>query len=520
MIETLNTFKNPSIDKNLYSLLLDPNPNIVYAVIEGLILLRIPESIPHLLSIISNHDEPALRIAAINAVGKIGSIQELNFFRNLLNDPDPMILFAAIDTIGNIGDPSIVDSLLQLYPDAYPLIQEMIFFALKHIGDRYNENFLRQIDIQTVKNQLLTVLQGDDFQLKTYALEEIDNILDKSLVKPLLPLLLEENLQQKVETILLHHRDTCFPIIRNSLDENQIDSTLIAALIRVLTSGYVDGFEQLCQKFYCHADYTVRTEIALGMGKLSDPLFLPLLQELIHDEIGHVRRTAANAVGWGHYVSLVPELFDLLEDNYIDVQEAAMGSLVLIGNSEIIQRFVHFLNHAEMEKRLFAIKALSWIGEKEVIPYLEETLVSSQKELRKISIESLVRMNSRTSAPIIIQCLYDEDHQNRQAAIQALALFRHGAALEHVVALLHDPNMWVRYVAAKNLLLIDDVKGVAHIREILAGEDDIAILGALQGLFDHLAPELIPYIELLAEHDNNDIRANALRLLSHNEETC
>lgn len=513
LIEILNSFKNPEIAPFLHNLLQHENPNIVFAALDGLTSLRIKESVPYLMAIIEQSAEPALKIAAIHAIGKIGDPLLSDHLKLSLDDPDLTIVLATIEALGNLGDQSVISKLVQLYPEAPALIQEIIIIAVKQIGDACQQDFLQGFARDEVKLQLLNALSEDDVQIKYQALDAIQNLFDANILNRILPYLTNSNLEAKVKSILIKNEVVAFPLIEQILTQTQPENDTIIQLIDLLTEGNYPRNPIIFQKYYRSQEFVLRAETAYHIGKTMDPINEPLLRELLHDEIGHVRRAALTAVGWGNYTGLIQEVIALMKDPYIDVQEAAIGALVLIGNDQVIEHLVDLMKQENIEDRVYSIKALSWIGRKEVIPYLEESLKSSQKELRKIAIESLARMHSKTSAPLILNCLYDEEPQNRQSAVKALLDLDYRDAFTHVLNLLHDNNMWVRYVVAKNLIHFDPIRAREPLQQILACSDEISILGALQSLIEVNVPESRPLIRRLIQHPNSDISDNAQRII-------
>ncbi|MBP7461172.1 MAG: HEAT repeat domain-containing protein [Candidatus Delongbacteria bacterium] len=515
LIEILNSFKNPEIAPFLHSLLQHENPNIVFAALDGLISLQLHESIPHLIAIMDQNEEPALKIAAIHAIGKIGDPGACPKLRFYLDDPDLTIVLAAIEALGNLGDQESVPKMVQLYPDAPSLIQEMIIIAVKQIGDSCRIDFLRDFDPAEVKIQLNNALNEDDLQIKFQALDAIQNVFDEDFFDRILPYLSHSDLELKIRSILLRNSSISFPLIEKLLTGDQeLDNDMIIQLMSLLAEGNYVRNPVVFLKYYRHPEFILRAETAYHIGKTMDPVCESMLKELLQDEVGHVRRAALTAIGWGNYTPLIQDIIPLMKDPFPDVQEAAIGALVLIGNDSVIERLVELLKQDDPEDRIYSIKALSWIGRKEVIPYLEDCLKSPQKELRKISIESLARMHSKDSAPLLLDCLYDEDPQNRQASVQALVDLGYPQAYTHIINLLNDNNMWVRYVAAKNLIHFDRDHAREPLSQILSGTDEISILGALQSLFEFRVPECLPQIRQLTQHANYDIVDNAQRVLN------
>jgi len=513
IIEIINSFKNPEAGEFLANYLDLENDNILYNIIEGLGIIRYAPMIDKLLEIAENHQETALRIAAINALGVIGESSVKDKLIDFLKSDDPMVVFSSVDALGFIGNQDAVNPLIQLYEETYPIIQEMIIIAIIRIETKSGQVFLDRFSQEEVKKQLLNALEEDDEQIKKYAISEFNRYFDLTVFDKLFPYLTHSEYNERVNQVFISNKETAFPIIQKKILEREFEPEEEIVSIRLLVEDGDECVKEIFRNEYQNSDPGIRAEVAHGIGKLGIVDLEGIISSLLDDEVGNVRKAATNAVGWALMENLVDQVFELLSDPYPDVREAALGSLVFIGNKAIIQRFVEMLKTNDDNEKLYAIKALSWIGVKDVIPYLEETLKSPHKIHRKISIESLVRMGSIESAPKIIESLYDEDHQNRQTAVNALVSLNYKDAFPHVVNLINDKNMWVRYVAAKNILALDHHAAVPYVKEIFSGKDELAILGVLQGLEYSFNSEFFPYLEILSNSNNSDIRMNAMKLI-------
>ncbi len=515
IIEIINSFKNPEYAQYLLKYLDNDDPNIVFAVIEGLANLGINEVAPELKKLIEKTDEEALKIAAINALGKCGDCSYVDFLKQFLYSDNPFLMFSAIDALGFLGCDRIVDDFYKIFEDAYDIIKEMIIISLIRIGKKNNADYLKQFDKENVKHILLNAMDEDDIQIKLYAIEALVDYMDFEVLDKTLQYISENEIKDFVNNLFIKDRRKIASVIKNYLLDRTLSSDIVYFLINLLVDCNYLYINEIIDKYSDSDEPLIKESICFAIGKLGiiNQKTKGLLSKFIKDEVGNVRKIAANAIGWNYLEEFVDELFALLDDPFIDVREAAIGALVFMGNKKVIDRFIELLNSEDDNLKVEAIKALGWIGVRDVIPVLEESLSSPNREIRKLSVEALARMDSKESAEKILQLLYDEDDQIKQIATVTLANFKYIPAIPHVISLLSDSNMWVRYIAARNLILFGVENVEEYVKQILASDDELAILGVLQSLEDENYEPFINILLILKDHQNSDISLTVNNIL-------
>ncbi|AHG93449.1 PAS fold-4 domain protein (plasmid) [Gemmatirosa kalamazoonensis] len=96
----------------LLAALRDPDPWVRYYAARSAGRLRTDQALPELLRLAVGDDAPPVRIAAVDALGEIGSEDELRKLVPLAADPEPLVARAALLALGGSSDPATLAPLV------------------------------------------------------------------------------------------------------------------------------------------------------------------------------------------------------------------------------------------------------------------------------------------------------------------------------------------------------------------------------------------------------------------------
>lgn len=235
------------------------NDNILLACQEALGNLKFEQAIPKLLEQYSKNE--LYRPTIIEALGKIGSNQALDFMLKAYKDEDELTRFSLIESLGLIGDENTFFFLLsQLNMCSGPIVWS-IMTAVHSLKTKFNFDIPFE---ETMKNALLqTVLDADD-KYKKAAIQLISAFNDKDLILACLKIYgknyeLDELMKQKFienpKVILSNISAYLKSNARNlnsllqlllefiELEDGAIHNNLSMLEIRNLTDALADGIE-------------------------------------------------------------------------------------------------------------------------------------------------------------------------------------------------------------------------------------------------------------------------------------
>jgi HEAT repeat protein len=235
------------------------NDNILLACQEALGNLKFESAIPKLLEQYSKNE--LYKPTVIEALGKIGSKEALDFMHKVYNDEDELTRFSLIESLGLIGDEKTFFFLLSQFNTCSGPIVWPIITAVHSLKTKFN--FDIPFD-ETMKNALLqTVLDADD-KYKEAAIHLISAFNDKDLILACLKIYgknyeLDELMKQKFIENPKVILSNIFSYLKSSarnlnsllqllqefieLEEGAIHNNLSMLEVRNLTDALADGIE-------------------------------------------------------------------------------------------------------------------------------------------------------------------------------------------------------------------------------------------------------------------------------------
>ncbi len=135
-----------------------------------------------------------------------------------------------------------------------------------------------------------------------------------------------------------------------------------------------------------------------------------------------VRMQEAQRLGNEIVMDAVPELIELLSDEYTGVRTNAIVALKRIGNPQSIDGLITVLNSdPAMGPRIMAAQALGKFRDKRVQKALLKAVDSENENLRAAAVRSLGKVGDEKSVKKLIEIVKnDESESVRQAAVTAL----------------------------------------------------------------------------------------------------
>jgi HEAT repeat protein len=321
------------------------------AAADALVRLGAKEAAPALLKLLQD-TEPSVRSAAAEALGRLRAKEAVPALRKLLQDKNASVRLRAAEALGRPGPKEAVPALLKLLQDQDRFVRRAAAEALGRLGAK------------EAVPALLKLLQDQDRFARHAAAEVLGRLGAKEAVPALLKLLQDDR-----------------PFVRRAAAE---------ALGRLGAKEAVPALLKLLQD----QDSLVRHEAAEALGRLgAKEEAVPALLKLLQDDRPFVRRAAAEALGrLGAKEEAVPALLKLLQDENPSVRLVAAEALGRLGAKEAVPALLKLLQDTDSSERRAAAEALVRLGAKEAVPGLLKLLQDKSSHVRDEVAEACLRL--------------------------------------------------------------------------------------------------------------------------------
>jgi HEAT repeat protein len=204
--------------------------------------------------------------------------------------------------------------------------------------------------------------------------------------------------------------------------------------------------------------HAAAVQLSLVAGSLPANQTEALAEGLIAD-LGHtdpeIRANAAYALGWEGNRRAIPELLDILCDEDMEVQQAAVSALSNIRDERLFATLADRLMRGTKEQQRCILYHLGFFSSKqaEVVRICTRYLSNPDADLRYdalVVIDAI--MGEDKSVPLFLQSLRDSDARIREKALVYLtAVEEHllKEATAHIRPLLQDPSPAIRQAAIR-----------------------------------------------------------------------
>ncbi|MBI1277616.1 MAG: hypothetical protein GC179_05775 [Anaerolineaceae bacterium] len=238
------------------------------------------------------------------------------------------------------------------------------------------------------------------------------------------------------------------------------------------------NFQKLVDELH-HPDKNVRSQAAVGIGKLDDPNSVnSLIEALITEPDLYVREDITWALVRVKDTAL-QLLIHLLDDANPSTRHVATHVLTKIGSQEVVDPLIHALRDTEPSVISKAAFGLAQIGDERAIPALIglvghenhdlqtmlmnvlerfdtvpvqpliALMTSTRWQVREQAADILGVIGDKAALPVLIETLKDEVWQVRFAALTALGHMRAVGVKAAIESALDDPDARVRELASK-----------------------------------------------------------------------
>lgn len=252
------------------------------------------------------------------------------------------------------------------------------------------------------------------------------------------------------------------------------------------------------------SDYwiSVREGVAEALGELRDPAGVPMLIQMLGDEVPEVRRLAIVSLGKVGDARAVVALVDVaLQDPMF--RFTASESVIRMGVGAV-PALLDLLQGDDPGRTLEAVTILGRIKDRSAAEPVANLLNHKFATIRAQAAEALGQIGEVKSANALIRSLADTDAAVRAQAAAALHRLGEKRATKALVKLLDDVDMDVQIRAATALGDLGDEESVSSLLPLLE-HDDPNLRGAAADALGKLGSEAaaVPLTRLFEDADEN-----------------
>ncbi len=308
----------------------------------------------------------------------------------------------------DLGLVPIYEQILARIPSATPALIKTMSTAHPIIRGRAAEVFIYSRD-KTAVPALLDALKGEFFTVRARAALALGSIGDPKVIPALMPLLKdsEDEVRAAVCTALGRFNDpSTFDEIANIiLDDPKIEvrqsaaralgDTKNPAAIPFLMEALRDSF------WWYEREQSVKI-LLNAVEKMGTPVVEPLIDALVNDREGTVRKYAAMVLGNLRDIRAIEELGMAMYDLHHEVSLAAAEAIANFGETGL-GVLIEALSHPEAAVREHAIIGLAKIRDARVAPALIQMLNDPERVVQKQALQSLGKIGDPKALPILQQ---------------------------------------------------------------------------------------------------------------------
>jgi HEAT repeat protein len=301
-----------------------------------------------------------VRGQAAEALGRIGTPQEIPVLISALQDSDLFVRGQAVEALGRIGNLQAVAALISALQHSDYHVRSSAVEVLGRIGTP-----------QAVA-ALISALQHSDLLVRSSAVEVLGRIGNPQAVAALIS--------------ALQHSDSD---VSNFLG-NFVRKEAAELLGEIRTPQAVEASISALQ----HPESYVRRKAAEALGRIGDPQAIPALISALQDSNFKVRCRAAEALGCIGNPQAIPTLISALQDSEPNVRCRAAEALGRIGDAKTLEKLINSLEIDIYRRDIFPLaRTLAVRFSKENLPFIP--VYPAKIRLKKSPILALVSRYSR-----------------------------------------------------------------------------------------------------------------------------
>ncbi|MCP6759515.1 MAG: HEAT repeat domain-containing protein [Fischerella sp. CENA71] len=478
---------------NLLAKFADENQNLIFESAFALKELGSRSAVRVLLPILECENQIAV-IAALLVLEKLGNEEIIPNLQKALRHPNDNIREQAVGALSELGSQAVVADLIDFLKDQSYKVRNKAVEGLGNLGSEAamlellkiaiedQSNYLRcisaialrKINLEKATEELLNALKNKNNKIKIRqnAAEALGNVGNETAIEGLIAALEDGYIAWQVAEALVEiGSKKALPGLLKSL-ECPFACEQAAFVLGKL--GDIAAVPNLINVLN-HWDLQVREIAVDALGNLGDRTVIPKLYELLQDNLRNdLRREVVIALGKLSDERVCPELLEILEDQafgsvpYWSGWWQVFDALEKIGGKQVVLALIRALRASNSQIRWSAAKALGSLGDHIAIDSLLTALADEDSIVRGQSAEALGKFDSQQIMPKLLPLLKDPNPNVRETVVQVLGHLKDESAVTELLNVLDDPEFGVRYDVAQSLVKLSNSKVKVDISKALA----------------------------------------------------
>ncbi|UCG78763.1 MAG: HEAT repeat domain-containing protein [Nitrospirota bacterium] len=490
-----------------------------------------------------NHD---VRKFVIDVIGEISDDRALPLLLTALKDEDENVKASAVEHLGKLKEPSVVDALIEILGGddlwiAYPAAD-----ALGRIGDRkaiaplissLENKTLREPSLRALGcfaepdtlDSIIPLLMTGSRSVKEEVLRTVNRFYKKGVDEDIIVGKLSNYLGDEAFDVLLKFAWSNKADIRLSailmlgimkdpkavqplLDmtsEEEFRDEIKKALVFIgraspdFIMGLFDTLNIFQRRFI--------VDVAVETGRVE---FSGRFEELLGDDDGHVRGSAATGLAKLGDPSKAALIRPLLKDGYMDVQEAAVDALVLLKEGIKTDDLISGLSDDDVRIRRNCCLILGNINAIEALSSIGFLVKDADVSVRRSAVRSLSMIRDPENIRYLKVALTDERSDIRIEAAYALGAIGDSVAIDDLILLLLDSDEAVRVAAAKALGVVPDKKALKPLMRSLGDDNGFVVAASIEAIGKIGSEDAREALLPMLESEDEEIKRTAISALA------
>jgi HEAT repeat protein len=226
---------------------------------------------------------------------------------------------------------------------------------------------------------------------------------------------------------------------------------------------------------------------------------------------------SAYALGKIGAAQMLPELVACLRNDSSEVQDAALQSLISLGQQFPEKTFTELLplmTHKDCKQRMFAVMVLRELDDPAVLDTLSLAVKDSAVEVRRVAVKVFERYDIGEHLSTLLLSLTDEDAEVRRTVVEILGHCNTEEALDGLQLALRDEDVWVRSSAVRGLGRIAGERSRPLLQKALSDPIGLVSIAALETLAELAGTDACPQMIMALNHADEEVVTVAMNLLT------
>jgi len=395
------------------------------------------EAVVALLRATLDDDDPAVVLAAVTALGRIGSRDATSALLRLLDERSDVAI-AAAGALARIGDPTAFEPLLAHAGHPHAAVRQAVVGALNAIGHA------------AMPDRIAALIESEDPFLRESAVRIAGYFGYDTAVGALLAR--GEDPEEAIRAAAVEHLPfiddpRVFEAVQRGLGDPspKVRAAAARALARIEDHGAHDALLWALRD----GDLWVRYYAARALGERGERRAVPaLVTSASTDAAPHVRIAAFDALGLIGDLGAVPALLECAGHEDEDVAAAALRALGTLGAAEALTPLQGSARAPSLKIRLSAVAGLAALGTEAAVAALAWVAsVDTDAPVYESAISALadVATSSREGAGLAVASLLEMQADPRLADAASAALSSLGAGrIDDIAHGLRHPQANIR----------------------------------------------------------------------------